>query len=146
MDVVELIQTRNRCLSKIHHISLNYLAAEVPERAEQALQVFESFQRERDACCRVLELLDRKITESAQVLSSQKRNPTQIKSIEALSANGEKTIGEILKTDQKIFERVDLIKSKVQQEIVLSKKGQQVVGRFKSLWVQEPGSSWDGSA
>ena len=140
MDVLKLLQSKNRCLLNFLNQSKKFLAA-----AETgSLSGLQDFQNYRDATLKTLDLYDRKITDSISMLSISEKTAPFIRSVKDTQELKEELIRSILKTDQEIIEKIKEEKSRLLMELSASNKNNQMVKKFKSTWISESGEKLDG--
>lgn len=139
MEVISLLQNKNRCLQKFLRISLEF-----SNRAEQGdLENLAEFEREREITLKAIDLFDRKISENVVMLSDDDRTPELIEMVKnALSAK-EDMIHRILEVDLKIISIIEKEKSRLLQELTHDKKNKDTLSKFKSKWVAESGEGFD---
>jgi hypothetical protein len=140
MEVLKLLDSKNRCLNKF----LKYSETFLMEAQAGNLTEIDRFQNQREAIIKALQLYDRKISEETLKLSSLERTPALIASAQQAFLLREKIIEAILKIDQNIMAEIEKEKNRLIQELSDSDKNHHLVMKFKSKWVSEPGETLDG--
>jgi len=140
MNVLKLLQSKNRCLEKFLKYSEEFLS-----QAEMGdLSSINEFQNRREGALKAVLLFDRKITEIIEELSSDEKTNTLIESVKQALAAKDELIQSILITDQKIIAKIEEEKERLLKELSTSDKSMQMVKKFKSKWISESGEKLDG--
>jgi hypothetical protein len=140
MDVIKVLQSKNRCLEKLLELSIAFLAK---ENSEQYHEELDSFIRERDSILKVLDLYDRKVTEVIRALPLSGRTPELISNVQAVLNEKDRLIQSIILKDNELTQRIEERKRKLQEDMIASRKSHELAGKFKSTWVSEPGEGFD---
>lgn len=139
MDVLKLLQSKNRCLKKFYNLSAEFLVfAEKKEFAG-----LDSFQAQRESIIKALELYDRKIAEEVAKLDQNCRTPGLVREVEMSLTERDVLVYDIIKIDSQIMNHIEEEKKNIQAEISANKKNQQTVSKFKSEWVNQSGEEFD---
>lgn len=142
MDVLSLLQSKNRCLQRFLALSLEFWEHwEVAEGAE--IPDLSSFQRQRDAVIRALELYDRKISEVIGEMPAARRTPALIESVSQALDQKETIIRKILDVDLKIIGKIEESKNQLLKEMASSSKSMDTLRKFKSSWIAPSGEGLD---
>lgn len=139
MDVLGLLQSKNRCLKKFLELSAEFLKS--AEKGD--LSALSDFESRRDAIVRVLELFDRRIAEAIQRLPAAERSDMLIAAIHRELEAKNTLVQSILSVDEKIMMSIEREKDRIAQDIASSEKGKNMVKKFKSSWVPESGEEFD---
>jgi hypothetical protein len=140
MEVLNLLQSKNRCLGKFLSCSETFLA----QVRTGDLSQLEPFQNQRDSILKALDLYDRKISELIEKLSPQEKTPQFISSVKQIIARDSSLFQSILQIDEQIVTEIEKEKARLTQELSASDKNNQMVKKFKSTWVAESGEMLDG--
>ncbi|MFL5812601.1 MAG: hypothetical protein ACJ763_03415 [Bdellovibrionia bacterium] len=144
MDVIKVLQSKNRCLEKLLELSNVFLAKESSEQSPENFHAeLDSFIRERDAILKVLDLYDRKVTEVIRALPLSGRTPELISNVQAVLNEKDRLIQSIILKDNELTQRIEDRKRKLQEDLIASRKSHELAGKFKSTWVSEPGEGFD---
>jgi hypothetical protein len=139
MDVLSLLESKNRCLRRFLELSADFL-----RRAEQGdLSELDPFQTRRETVLRTLDLFDRKITEVVAHLSPEQRTSQLVRQVELALAEKDDTVRQILIVDDKIIRRIEEEKTRIVRELASSEKSRSNIQRFKSTWVPTHGEELD---
>lgn len=139
MEVLNLLQAKNRCLERFLAISLEF----EKEAMEKGLEGLGLFETRRDSTLKAIELFDRKITEAVSLLQPKHKTPELVRKLEALLARKNELIQQILLADQKVIQQIELGKLEVLKDLASSRKSREVLSKFKSGWVTESGEGID---
>ncbi len=139
MDIIGLLESKNRCLEKYLRASKDFL--EAPQDDE--LSGIDALHKKRDAILKTLELYDRKISELVVHVTSEDRTPELSDRVRAALERKEVLVAEILKTDALLVDLIEDAKLKITAEIGRSRKSKAVLSKFKSTWVPESGEGLD---
>jgi hypothetical protein len=140
MEIIKLLESKNRCLKKILDFSVQFLSQTETGDFSQLAQ----FQAYRDATLKTISLLDKKLTEIISLLPPSQKTPEFIEQAKAIYQKENDLIGKIIEIDQFILSQIQLEKTRLTQEIASSEKNSQAVKKFKSTWVAESGETLDG--
>jgi hypothetical protein len=144
MDVIKVLQSKNRCLEKLLELSNVFLAKENTEPSgEHFHSDLDAFIRERDAILKVLDLYDRKVTEVIRALPLSGRTPELISDVQTVLAEKDRLIQSIILKDNELTQHIEQRKRKLQEDLISSRKSHDLAGKFKSTWVSEPGEGFD---
>lgn len=139
MDVVSLLQSKNRCLQKFLNLSLQFLKS-----AEQGdFSTLDDFQSRREATIKALDLYDRKISESVATLAAETDRAALADSITPVLEERNRVIEQILRVDDRIMSQLDQEKRRIAEEMAQSRKNQANLMKFKSAWMPESGEGLD---
>jgi hypothetical protein len=138
MDVLTLLKSKNRCLEKFLSLSEDYLSTVGPE-----LDDLSPFQERRDSTLKALELYDRKIADVVAGLGPFDRTPELVASVKRELSRKDDLVHRILAIDLKIIGLIEKAKTDLIQEMAASRKSQEMLGKFKSTWVNEAGTELD---
>lgn len=141
MDVLTLMQSKNRCLQRLLDISTTFLVAS--EKGD--FSGLDDFELQRNAIIQALDLYDRKIAEVVAKLSAADRTPPLLSKIEETLAEKNRLIQSILTLDDRIIQAIEREKSRIQTELANSRKSQALMNKFKSSWVAESGEELDST-
>jgi flagellar biosynthesis/type III secretory pathway chaperone len=142
MDVVTLLQSRNRCLQRFLKITKEFRAS-VENDDFSGLDLFLS---RRDAILKTLELYDRKITATVNEFKLQtplEARQTVVERSRAILDARELLIEEILRDDQEIMRKLDSEKLRLSNETGATRKIKNNLSKFKSAWVAPGGEELD---
>jgi hypothetical protein len=140
MEVLKLMQSRNRCLVKFQECTLAFLK----EAQAGNFSQIESFQKNRDYLIKAFQLYDRKLTSVIELLPRGYRTPLLLQEVSNENARSEYLIKNIFKLDQEVITLINEEKSKLQNELFESDRNHNQVNKFKSHWVSEAGEILDG--
>lgn len=151
MEVLSFLRSRNRCLERYLSASQTFLNS--AERGD--FSGLESVQAYRDSVLRAIDLFNRKISASLNITAKgsslhiclptlSAALPDNIKEeISWALSTREVLIHKILATDTKILLKLDEEKARIQRELGTTRKGGEIVRKFKSEWVGESGEGLD---
>jgi hypothetical protein len=140
MDVIKVLQSKNRCLGKLLELSVAFLKKECTEHFHEEL---ENFIRDRDAILKVLDLYDRKVTEAVRALPLVERTPELISEVQLALNEKDRLIQSIILKDNEVTARIEERKRKLQEDLIATRRSHELAGKFKSTWVNEPGEGFD---
>jgi hypothetical protein len=144
MDVIKVLQSKNRCLEKLLDLSDAFLAKESGEHLSENFNGdLDTFIRERDSILKVLDLYDRKVTEAIRALPLSERTPELISNVQMVLNEKDRLIQSIILKDNELTLRIEERKKKLQDDLIASRKSHELAGKFKSTWVNEPGEGFD---
>ncbi len=139
MDVLSLLESKNRCLQRFLDLSVSFL-----RMAEQGdITQLETFHERRETAIRTLDLYDRKISELVASLPTEGRTPQLVRQVELALAEKDSIVRQILITDEKVIRRIEEEKIKILQELTASEKSRATISKFKSTWVAQSGEGLD---
>jgi hypothetical protein len=136
MDVIKLLRSKNRCLRRLLDLTDRFLN-------ENDLEALSGLQTQRDAIFKGLDLYDRKISEALSLLTSDRRTPELIATVQAILFEKDSLIQGIIRKDNELMARIDAKKAQLLEEVAASRKSRDLVGKFKSGWVRESGEEFD---
>jgi hypothetical protein len=136
MDVVKVLQSKNRCLKRLLELSDRFLT-------DGNLDQLAPFIAERDAIIKVLDLYDRKVTEAIRAIPLAERTPELVADVQMVLAEKDRLIQTIIAKDNELTLRIEERKRKLQEEMAATRKNHDMVGKFKSTWVAEAGEELD---
>jgi hypothetical protein len=139
MDVLVLLESKNRCLQRFLSASSQFLA----NSGKGDFSGLDAFQRQRDMTIQALELYDRKIATLISNLSPTSRTPELIERVTQTLSAKEKLLKDILSIDTQILICIEAEKTRISREIAGTRKNTELVGKFKSTWVSEAGEELD---
>jgi hypothetical protein len=140
MEVVKILESKNRCLKKFLTYSQEFLRS-----AESGdFSTIQKLQDHRESVIKALQLFDRKITSTIQALRPEERTPELMRSVKAIITIEGELLQSIIETDQQIVSQIEEEKARLLKELSSSDKTAQMVKKFKSTWVSEPGEKLDG--
>jgi hypothetical protein len=139
MDVLSLLESKNRCLQRFHDLSVAFL-----RDAEQGdLKQLELFHERREAAIRALNLYDGKINSIVASLPFEDRTPQLARKVELVLASKDEIVRQILVTDERIIRKIEEEKTKILKDINSTEKSRSNIGKFKSTWVAPNGEGLD---
>src|SRR4051812_13371944 len=113
MDVVDLLQSKQRCLHRFLRMSQVFLAS-----AEQGdLSDLETFEQEREVIIRALGMYDRKLTDWVRSLPLAERTPALSRSVQENLDVEAAIVRTILSTDERILACIEREKQRLTREI-----------------------------
>jgi hypothetical protein len=142
MDVVTLLQSRNRCLQRFLKITEEFRAS-VENDDFSGLELFLS---RRDAVLKTLYLYDRKITSIVNDLklhTSLAGRQAVAERISPVLEAREFIIQQIIRVDQQIMLKLDSEKTRISNETGSTRKIKTNLSKFKSAWVSAGGEELD---
>jgi hypothetical protein len=140
MEVLKLLKTQNRCLEKFRSHSEDFL-----RKANQGdFSDLTPFQKHRETILKALSLYDRKLSELISQLLPSERTPDLIATVQKILELKHNLIHSILVIDQQIINQIEQEKKRLITELSTSDKNNQLVRKFKSKWISEPGETLDG--
>jgi hypothetical protein len=139
MDVLGLLQSKNRCLQRFLTLSEDFFST----IQNGDLSTLEMFQTRRESTIKALDLYDRKITEVISQLLPTERTQALIDGVTRVLEEKDRLIHRILAADEKIILKIEDEKNRVQRELSSSQKSRDMLKRFKSSWVPESGEEID---
>jgi vacuolar-type H+-ATPase subunit I/STV1 len=152
MDVIKMLQSKNRCLQKLIDLSDRFLGDSSIHDASAVAQTdfqakfqerLDAFVRERESILKVLDLYDGKVTEAIEALTPSQRTPELISQVEQVLQEKDRLIQTIIAKDDQLTLRIEARKTKLQEDLLSSRKSRDLAGKFKSTWVNEPGEGLD---
>lgn len=139
MDVLTLLQSKNRCLKKFLDLSADFLkSAEAGDFRELS-----SFETRRESTIKALELYDRKISEIVELLGPTDRTPELASQVQRELNLKESLIHEILAVDLKIIGKIEEEKNRILREVASTRKSKEAMSKFKSTWTKASGDELD---
>lgn len=140
MDVLSLLQSKNRCLKRFLDLSMEFI-----EQAEKigVMPDLQSFHLRRDATLRAIDLYDRKISQVVIALPQVDRTPELVKNVELALDSKNRLVHLILTADEKIMSKIEEEKARIQRDVSSSQKAKDAMKKFKSTWVNEAGEELD---
>lgn len=142
MDVLSLLRSKNRCLSRFLEASKNFLTE---AQAHGTLPSLPDFELQRESILKAISLFDRKITEAIPHISAEDRTPDLSKAVERSLQAKDQILAEIMIIDEQVLKLVEAEKNRVAREIASAQKSRNMVQKFKSSWVAEAGEEIDKS-
>ena len=139
MDVLGLLQTKNRCLSRFITLTEKFL--ETSENGD--LSSLAEFEENREAVVKTVQLFDRKITEAVNLLRPQDRTPELISSVRRSIAQTDALLATVISTDSRVLTRITEEKNRILRDLSSSEKNKSMVNKFRSGWVPESGAEID---
>ena len=139
MDVIRLLNSKNRCLRKFLGLSREYLARFEKEGYGQ----LERFHKSRDRIIRALDLYDRKIAECIALIPTLTERQAMADQIRPILAERESIVREILSVDEAIILGIEKERQRIAEELGVSRKGIDALGRYKSGWIADSGEGID---
>lgn len=136
MDVLGLLQSKNRCLNRFLKITERFLSA-------KDLSALPAFEQERESILKALDLYDRKITGVVMGLTDLERTPELSKQVEDALETKHFLVNQILALDEKIIARIEDEKSRLVREMNQTQKTRDTVNKFKSAWIPDSGDGID---
>ncbi|MBC7690403.1 MAG: hypothetical protein H7222_01430 [Methylotenera sp.] len=138
--ILKLMQSLNRCLEKMLVLSEEFLKE---ADARKALPDLTRFEAERETILRGISLFDRKITEAATTLPKDARTSQLISTITTLLDAKMLLVEKIVRVDAAISQKIEEAQAEITKKIQNSRKSKEVLGKFKSTWVNENGEEVD---
>jgi hypothetical protein len=139
-EVLGLLRSKNRCLAKFLEASKAFLQA---NDTLGTLPSLDDFELKREAILKAIFLYERKINEAAAALTSDTKTPEFIAMVEEALNAKDKILAEISITDNRVLNLVEQEKMRVAKELTSSQKSRELMGKFKSSWVNESGEEID---
>lgn len=139
MEVLPLLRSKNRCLERFLKLSEDF----VSQIEQFGFTGLDEFHQKRDKIIQALEMYDRKISQVVQMLRDDKKTEQLKKTIERNLARKDELIRQIVKVDQTIIVRVEAERTRVQEEILESRKSSEQLSKFKSSWIPQSGEGLD---
>lgn len=142
MDVVTLLQSRNRCLQRFLRITGEFRDT----FARGDFSALEPFHLRRARIIQALELYDQRISSFVHHLRAHatlEEREVTVRQIEPILEARERLIAEILKVDQTVINLLDMEKSRLSNEAGVTRKIKSHLNKFKSAWVIEAGDGLD---
>lgn len=136
MDVIKLLKTKNRCLERVLNLSIQFLE-------KNDLNDLDSFQIERGAIFKAIDLYDRKILEALANVKKLEKDSPLAEQLHAILKDKERLIREILLQDNDLMARIELKKRKILEDLAAGRKNHEMVGKFKSAWIAAGGEELD---
>lgn len=141
MEVIKLIESKNRCLEK-YLLLTSQLLEDLEKNDYSTLNTIEV---QRESVLKALDLYDRRINDELKNLSPDQKNSDLITQVNLLEQTRTQLIQDILDQDKKIISLIELEKIRLLKESNESEKSSQILKKFKSSWVPEPGEKLDGT-
>lgn len=141
MDILGLLRSKNRCLSRFLEASFDF----IKEAEKGDFSPLDRFQEARASALKALELYDRKLNEVASTppSSSASGHVDLTGAIEPLLAEKDRLLQQILAADEKVIALIEREKERVKGQIASSRKSQEMMKKFKSTWVSGSGEEID---
>lgn len=140
MKLIKLIESQNRCLLRFLDESVQFLTS-----AEAGnLSNLDILHNSRETSLKAFKLFENKINEEIPKLKQTDKSETLLSTLRKYQQTREEIISSILKIDNKIINCIESEKLRLQKELQLSNRNTEVVRKFKSNWVIEPGENLDG--
>lgn len=139
MDVLRLIQCKNRCLSQFGALSRHFL----PQFQSLNFDGLENFQTQRGSILKALDLFDRKLNETLQQLRPHQKSPELLAAAKKLLEDQDGLLKDIIAIEQQIMSLIENETSRINLELNQTQKSKDTVQKFKSSWVSEGGEGLD---
>lgn len=136
---MRLLQSKNRCLGRFLNLSQDFLA----RTAGEGYAGLERFHRTRDRMVRALELFDRKVAESIALIPTLAEREALADRIKPVLAERETIVREILAVDEQIILGIERERARIADELGVSRKGKDALGKYRSQWMPESGEGID---
>jgi hypothetical protein len=140
MDVLSLLRSKNRCLSRFLEASKNFLTE---AQTQGVLPSLPDFELQRESILKAISLYDRKVTEAIPHISATDRTPELSKAVEQSLQEKDAILAEIVIADQQVLKLVEAEKNRVGRELAATNKSRNLAQKFKSSWVAEAGEEID---
>ena len=140
MDVLSLLRSKNRCLEKFLQTSTDFLTK---ARRSGELHELVSFETQRDAILKAIDLYDRKVNEAVALLPPGKRPQALVAAVESSLNEKDLLVRRILLVDDQILQLIDAEKTRILKEMAANHKQTATVQKFKSTWIPESGEEID---
>jgi hypothetical protein len=140
MDVLGLLRSKNRCLSKFLDASKTFLSE---AQSLGALPDLSQFELKRESILKAIFLFDRKLSEAVTCLSAEEKTPALIESVRNALDEKDALLHQIMTTDDRVLRLVEEEKVRITKEITSSQKSRNTIQKFKSAWVAEAGEEID---
>ena len=141
MEILKLLESKNRCLEKFLNDSENFLAS--TEKGD--VSVLQELHNRRETIIKAIQLYDRKITELIQEMPPGEKTTLLIDSVRKVSLAHDHIIQAIIVADQKIALKIEEEKKRLLEELSASDRKKQLTSKFKSKWITESGDQLDGT-
>lgn len=139
MDVVSLLESKNRCLHRFLGLSADFLLSADGGDFSR----LEAFHKRRESTIKALELYDREVSSAIASLPASADRHAMADRIRAILDERDRIVREILNTDERIIARVEQEKARIAGELASSRKNQANINKFRSQWIPEAGEELD---
>ena len=139
MDVVGLLESKNRCLRRFLELSSEFLLA----TDQGNFSGLEAFHTKRDATLKTLELYDKKIALEIPRIPTQAERTAAANRVRQILEERDQIVAKILNTDERIICRIEQEKARIAAELASSRKNKTHLNKFRSQWVPESGEELD---
>ncbi len=139
MEVISLLQSKNRCLKKFLSLSVLFLKSAENHNFSE----LESFEKKRESYIKAISLCDRRILDLANKIPKVKRSTEFVQKIQSINKEKEQLTHKIIETDDKILFYIENEKQNLIQNLNLSENSKNRLNKFKSSWVNESGEGID---
>lgn len=139
MDVIRLLNSKNRCLERFLTVSDEFLT--LVEAGD--FSKVEQFHKQRDRILRGFDLYDRKLSECIEKLPKLERTSELSRKAEQALAIKDALVRKIAAIDAQIIEKIEQEKTRLTKEMSASQRTNAAMKKFKSNWVQESGEELD---
>jgi hypothetical protein len=139
MDVVSLLQNKNKCLRGFLELSAEYVG--IAESGD--LSGIDAFSRKRDRMMSIIMMHDRKIVEATLALGAEERSPSLIQSLNLLMQQEQEILAFILAADERITACIENEKNRILRDLAAAEKSKDMAGKFKSGWMPSAGEGLD---
>lgn len=143
MDLLTLLERKNRCVSRMVAASAEFLSAQ--GEPDMELARLEALEKERSVVIKVVDLLDRKIAQAVLALEPRDRTPDLVARVEEADASLRNLLIEIEAQDARILAWIEAETGRVSDELRKTRKSGDTLSKFKSSWMGEPGGGVDWS-
>jgi hypothetical protein len=139
-QIIKIMTSMNRCLERMLSLSLELIQK---SEAQGCLPDLADFESQRDVILRAIDLYDRKITDVASNLPQSERTPELIQSITLAMNHKIEIVEKIVRADAEIAGKIELAQMNVLKELAQTRKSKEMLGKFKSTWINENGEEVD---
>lgn len=150
MNLLSLLQNKNRCLKKLFELTQSMIGQCVfEENSTNSTTAFHATLEKRARMIEALQLYDKKIDLLTQSLFSQSK-PEEIRNtpfgqqLTPYIQEANSLCQSILQVDQQLVQNLERQKTRIVTVLLQSDKQKNLLQKFKSSWVPESGMEIDG--
>lgn len=139
MDVMILLQAKNRCLKRFLDVSQDFFT----EVQKGSLDRLDSFQEKREVILKTLGLFDKRLFNVLSDFPETFLSDSLRASMNQAIQIGDETLERIRAIDAQILHAIREEAERIQNEIHSARKNKATLSKFKSRWVNESGTEMD---
>ena len=143
-EILSLIRSKNRCLDRLMQVTRDVLTLDESRWLElpkgERCTPLETYDRERIAVTRALELFDGKLNELIPQLTADQKRGLPIEEVKAEMHKNEILLHAIFSADDIVFRKLGELQKRVTVQLTENRKSRELLTKFRSQWVTEASS------